>query len=111
VVAPRMGARHVDQSSLHPLIGLWRRTFGAADGQPDLGLTPDLGVRTAPSTASNAGPCEERGLHTRSRNLVPTFRLRGGPPTPVSFIWSYTKMVVRLIDDDFNIEPIFIHIP
>ena len=38
---PSTMLNHVDKSSLHPLSGLQRVTSGAADGQPDLGLTPD----------------------------------------------------------------------
>ena len=58
--------------------------FGAADGQPELGWTPNRAQSVAPSTASNAGAGEERGLHTLSRKLVLEIRLRSGHPNPVT---------------------------
>ena len=61
---PSTMLNHVDKSSLHPLSGLQRVTSGAADGQPDLGLTPDLNWSKRNDAAEVPGCTRDDGFHT-----------------------------------------------
>ena len=61
---PSTMLNHVDKSSLHPLSGLQRVTSGAADGQPDLGLTPDQAQSERNSEAEVPQWTRDDGFHT-----------------------------------------------
>ncbi len=61
---PSTMLNHVDKSSLHPLSGLQRVTSGAADGQPDLGLTPDQAQCTRHDSPHTPQCTRDDGFHT-----------------------------------------------